>query len=301
MKLRALLPLLPLLAIACEREPSPSPSARASASASSASPAALTTEAKAPLQFAVEGEVVRTLTKQELVAATHATDTRGYDPYYERVKAFRCLPLREVLRAGFGKGRNLGEAYFVLRAEDGYTVPLSGARLLEQGACLAVADLDAPGWEPIGQQKAHPGPYYLTWRDPQQADLERYPRPWQLATIEITTFERQFPHTVPAGTAPDSAAHRGFTLFKELCIRCHAVNQEGGQVGPELNIPQNILAYRPEEQVRSYIRDPTTYRYSKMPSFPHLTEDDLDALIAYLRAMGERQHDPKKAEKKETP
>ena len=57
---------------------------------------------------------------------------------------------------------------FILRASDGYTVPISGQRLLELGAYIAFADLDVPEWEPIGTQKAHPGPFYLVWRGPGQ-------------------------------------------------------------------------------------------------------------------------------------
>ena len=71
------------------------------------------------------------------------------------------------------------------------------------------------------------------------------------------------------------------------------MNREGGRVGPELNVPQNILEYRPEPQVRAYIRDPATFRYGNMPPHPDLTDAQMDALIAYLGAMKDRKHDPK--------
>jgi cytochrome c1 len=63
-------------------------------------------------------------------------------------------------------------------------------------------------------------------------------------------------------------------------------------VGPELNVPQSIVAYRPEEQIRAYIKNPLTFRYGAMPANPDLREADLDALIAYLRAMSAEPHDP---------
>ena len=69
----------------------------------------------------------------------------------------------------------------------------------------------------------------------------------------------------------------------------------GGRVGPDLNVPQSVVEYRPEPQIRAYIRDPRTFRYSNMPSHPGFKEDDLDALLAYFRAMKDRKHDPEAA------
>jgi mono/diheme cytochrome c family protein len=110
--------------------------------------------------------------------------------------------------------------------------------------------------------------------------------------IEVTRFEAAFPHTVPTGEAADSPAMRGFAVFARECVRCHAVNREGGRVGPELNVPQSIVEYRPEAQVRAYIQNPLAFRYGNMPAHPHLTAGDLDGLIAYFRAMSTRKHDP---------
>jgi len=107
-------------------------------------------------------------------------------------------------------------------------------------------------------------------------------------------FERRHPHTVPLGTAEGSAARRGFALFRRECIMCHAINDEGGKVGPELNVPQSIVEYRPVAQIKAYVRDPSTFRYTTMPAHTHLSDADLDDLIAYFRAMSERKHDPRR-------
>ena len=41
------------------------------------------------------------------------------------------------------------------------------------------------------------------------------------------------------------------------------------------------------------VRDPQSFRYTSMPANPHLTDADLEALVAYFRAMSERKRDPR--------
>ncbi len=246
----------------------------------------------ARLSFEKDGAQVKTLSLAELKDVPVETFT-AYDPYYAKKKTYRALPLRAVLERAFGASSAPLEAQaYVLRAKDGYTVPLSGARLLEPGGYIAIADVDVPGWEPIGPQQVSPAPFYVVWRNDDQQNMSTHPRPWQLATIAIARFEDSFPHAVPTGEAPGSPAMRGLATFRAQCIHCHAINREGGRVGPDLNLPMNVLEYRPEAQVRAYIKNPLAFRYGNMPAHPGLTEGDLDDLVAYLRAMKDRKHEP---------
>ncbi|MBX3259682.1 MAG: cytochrome c [Labilithrix sp.] len=249
---------------------------------------------RATLTFVDEGRAPTTISLRTLTQRIQADEVRGYDPYYKKDKRFRALPLSRVLALGFPERRSLADAELVFRATDGYAAYLRGALATEDGAYVAFEDLDVAAWEPIGPQRANPGPFYLVWSKPEQVDLETHPRPWQLAKIEIVRFEVAYPNTRPPGErAPDDPAMRGYAIFRERCFKCHAVNREGGRVGPDLNVPRNILEYRPEEQVRAYIRDPATFRYGNMPPHPDLADASLDALIAYLGAMKDRKHDPK--------
>lgn len=258
----------------------------------SCSRAAPTNGPEPSLEFRDEGRVVATLRLSELRAKVPEQTFTAFDPYYAKTKTFRALPFDAVARLGFAALPNLDQRELLLRARDGYTVPLRPPLSTEAGSYIAFADVDAPAWEPIGPQRANPGPFYFVWRGASQQNLETHPRPWQLAVIEVARFEVVFPHTVPSGEPSGSPALEGFALFRDRCVRCHAINREGGRVGPELNVPQNILEYRPEPQVRAYVKNPLSFRYGNMPAHPDLSDRDLDHLIAYLAAMKSRKFDP---------
>lgn len=245
------------------------------------------------LAFKRDGKLVKSIPLDALMRLDGAGEIESSDPYYEARKRFRAFPIVGALAAGYSEEpAKLREGAYVLVALDGYRVPIEAARLLEDGAYVAVDDVDVPGFAPIGPRKVSPMPAYLIWSGQVRTNLESHPRPWQLTTIERVPEETLYPHTRPRGMADGSPVQHGFRLFRERCIRCHAINREGGSVGPELNVPQSIVAYRPEEQIRAYIKNPLTFRYGAMPANPDLSDADLDALIAYLRAMSAEPHDP---------
>lgn len=254
---------------------------------------------------APDERIVRSVTLAGLLDACGSRVIRVDDPYYGRPKRFHAVALRCALRLGFGGLPDADQNLF-LRARDGYARPASGARLTEPGGWLAFADADRsegdprspgfrPAWEPIDRRHLDPSPFYLVWSGPDQRDPHRDPWPYQLVEIELAPLERLLPHTVPRDSPPGSPARRGFAIFRDECIACHAVNGEGGTVGPDLNVPRSIVEYRPEEQIKAYVRDPQSFRYTTMPAHPDLDDADLDALVAYFRAMSRLKHDPKRA------
>ena len=260
------------------------------------------------LTFLRAGAVVKTLDRAALERACKVVTVTIVDPYYGRQKRYRACPLADVLALGFGPlagGATEGTDVF-FRARDGYVKPASLAHVREAGGYLALADADRmqgddPGWEPIDRRQVDPGPFYVVWENPTAHDPNRYPWPYQLVAIELASYASRYPHTAPAGLPADAPAWAGFTIFRRECIACHAINGEGGTIGPELNLPQSIVEYRAEEQLKAFIRNPQTFRYTSMPPHQHLTPADLDAVIAYFRAMRDRKHDPKTATPAETP
>lgn len=230
------------------------------------------------------------LSRSALVAQIPPVTITQFDPYYAARKTYRALPLRAVLELGTGApAAELARVEWILRASDGYAVPITGDKLLEDGAHIAIEDVEVPGWAPIGPKRANPGPYYLVWAKEGQLDLEDHPRPWQLATLEIAPFESVYAHTVPTGAG--EAAQRGFALFKKQCIVCHMINREGGKVGPELNVPRSVVEYREADYLRAFIKNPWSFRYGAMPPM-NLSDAQLDDVLAYFAAMRDRKHDP---------
>jgi mono/diheme cytochrome c family protein len=250
------------------------------------------------ITFVRDGAVVRVVDRATLISCS-VERIEIDDPYYAQVKSFWACPLHEVLTLGFGSAPLPGaDANFFLRALDGFTKPASGAKLAEEGGYLALSDASlgtpaAPGWEPIDRRQVDPGPFYLVWNQPHQRDIHHYPWPYQLATIEIAAFETEYPHTLPGSAAITSPAGAGFRIFRSECIACHAINGEGGMIGPDLNVPRSIVEYRPTEQIKAFIRDPQSFRYTTMPAHPHLGDDQLDALVAYFTAMKDLKYDPR--------
>jgi mono/diheme cytochrome c family protein len=251
---------------------------------------------EAALAFLRDGSELGTLSLAELRACCAPREVAVDDPYYGGPKRFHALPLAHVLARGFGAEamRGFAEAEVLLRALDGYTRTASGEQLLGPGAFLAFADAEHPkgAFFPIDRRQVDPAPFYLVWQGEGRSDTALWPWPYQLAQIEVVEFARAFPHVVPRGAADGSAAQRGFAIFRASCLACHAINGEGGKVGPELNVPRSIVEYREPEQLKRFIRDPRSFRYTSMPAHPHLGDADLDALIAYFTHMSAHKHDP---------
>ena len=197
------------------------------------------------------------------------------DPYYAKRKTFLACPLACVLELGFGKpvAAYRGDELLPARArrlhEARQRRAARGARRLARLRRRRAARRARAGSRSTAGRSI-PGPFYLVWSGPEQDDPHRYPWPYQLAAIEIAPFEARYPHTLPAGEPAGSPAWTGFAVFRAECVACHAINGEGGTIGPELNLPLSIVEYRPAEQIKRFVRDPAQFRYSSMPANPHL-------------------------------
>lgn len=246
---------------------------------------------QASLIFKTPSSTPKTLTISAINESIQAETVELFDPHLNKAKHYKGWKLIDILKLGFEAAlddEDLSDAVFV--ALDGYTSSSTKAKLLEEGGYVVFEDLDsADDWELIGRHRANPGPFYLVWTEEHQSS--GYPWPWQLASISLNTFEQRFPKVVPTDADASSPVYAGYQTFREYCLSCHAINGQGGKVGPDLNQPKNILEYRAAATVRAFIVDASQFRESRMPPHPDFSEQTLDNLLDYLWHVRKRALD----------
>lgn len=212
------------------------------------------------------------------------------DPVYEREQRYEGYPLSAVLERFFPDIQAMREegSELVFTAADGYSPSMSLEKALASRGVIAVRDLNRPAddpWEQIrqGRQMVSPAPYYLVWENVDPED-PAYKWPYQLVRLDIVPFTEQFENAVPQ--AGGARAERGFVLFRENCMACHAVNLIGGDLGPELNVPRNVTEYWRADLLPAFIANASDFRArSKMPAFPHLSREQIGDILFYLQQM----------------
>jgi mono/diheme cytochrome c family protein len=237
--------------------------------------------------------VTRHQTRQLLLRADVRSIVIPADVAFHRTMHYRALPLTALLQ-GLAPGDLL---QFV--ANDGFVAGIPAALILNrQGstAWLAIEDDDKP-WPRLGKDHDDAGPFYVVWTRPEAAGVTSEQWPYQLKAIRrVGDMATRFPATYPEpAQATGGEVQRGFVLFQHTCFACHTLNREGdARLGPDLNVPYNPTEYLRADLLRAFIRDPQSLRYwpqGKMHGLDRqaLSDEDLDAVIAYLKHMAGRK------------
>ncbi|MFF7107674.1 cytochrome c [Pseudomonas sichuanensis] len=240
------------------------------------------------------GEKHQQWQSEQLLHHPQARDiTIEQDVAYKRTVHYRAVPLAALLE-GVSAADHLQAV-----ALDGFAAEMPAAALLQSGpaqAWLAIED-PAHGWPPLAAGKPSAGPFYLVWTNPQASGIRPEQWPFQITTIRrLAAVEVRFPALLPAPALPEhDPVRQGFALFQQNCLACHRLNGAGdAQFGPDLNLPHNPTEYFQPAFLRQYIRDPQSLRQwpqARMPGFSTqvLNEQELDALLAYLKHMAARK------------
>lgn len=97
-----------------------------------------------------------------------------------------------------------------------------------------------------------------------------------------------------ASTEPEGeVAADGREVFEQSCISCHAVGEDGGNIGPDLTNygeREALAGYLEptDENLEAWLRDTQEYKPgNEMPNFDHnaINDEEMDALIEYLNTL----------------
>jgi mono/diheme cytochrome c family protein len=240
-------------------------------------------------------------TADELLARPDTSTVSVSGDIYHHAVPYRAVPLLSLLGSPSDGHLDTLEA----QANDGFIseIPLE---LVSRGASggavawLAVEDPAHP-WPQLPRERSSAGPFYLIWEHPERSGVTREQWPYKLARLsQVESADHRWPQlSVPASASNDATIKRGHDVFLVQCLPCHRLNGGGAsEMGPDLGQPMSPTQYLTEEGLRALIRNPRAVRTwpgQQMIGFSNaiITDSDLDALMAYLRAEAESKVDTK--------
>lgn len=171
----------------------------------------------------------------------------------------------------------------IFTCKDGYSPSMPLANMYGKGGFITLGIKKAGGtynWpDSIAEKFA---PLYLVWRDLEK-DVRGYPWPYGLTHMNLQNTQNTFAAALPQ---KDAGFEKGYKSFKLYCMKCHQINQVGGEMGPELNYPKSITEYMDKEDIWGFIKNPQSYRYnSKMPAMLPLSREEFEDIYKYLSHM----------------
>ncbi len=216
------------------------------------------------------------------------------DPLYGKSKVFEGFYLKDFLDSLVNyKIFVPNQTQVIFICTDGYTSSIGLAEILAKNPFVAVHDRSSPDggdWEKVREQTGKlisPKPFYMVWTQPDAQNVREYPWPYNLMTIEIVPNQLAYGASYPKNS---KTYGEGFFLFKNNCMSCHSVKNVGGNIGPDLSAPNNILSRWERKELINFIKDPTKLRpNTKMPASRYLNDADLDKIIDYLDYMGKKE------------
>lgn len=204
---------------------------------------------------------------------------------FKKTKTYQAFPFQENLNMVLPNDLDRTGLEIIFRCVDGYGPSIPLTHLDSSAAYLAYRDPELAttntSWGDSLQQKF--APFYIVWKKNPVAG-KNLPWAYGLYQIEINSFAAEYQYSIP--TDPQFAA--GFKLFQNKCMKCHAINQEGGRMAPEFNDPKNITEYWDKEDIWAFAKAPQSYRStSLMPAVTDLEREEFEQIYAYLEHIKE--------------
>ena len=172
----------------------------------------------------------------------------------------------------------------------GYKPEMPLELFLNSNPYLAYRDIDAPkdsNWEAIIKDgnEMNAEPFYIVYTSVSEKDSQ-YKWPYNLVRINLEPLNKS---TIELYPLKNRKLETGYTLFKNQCLSCHAINGIGGTMGPELNYPKSVTEYWKEDELVNYIVNPASFRNKvKMPALG-ITKQQSQKIVDYLKYMSENK------------
>jgi mono/diheme cytochrome c family protein len=241
--------------------------------------------------FSFAGKKVASRSVSSLLESIEPTSVSVHEPHEDKHAKYSAMELAKLLVEVYNKDwRKAKQVSFV--AVDGFRLGLSVDFIQKYGGFLAVSRLDRKEFKvdnPAQNEKNIPlEPLYLIWDNIRFKELLKYKDSlwiYQVARIELSDDDPINDAVIPPGNS-SAIAKEGSKIFHTRCLVCHTINGVGGNKGPELNFPVNVTEYFENKWLKKMIIEPRAVRFnSTMPGFGGLSKNDIEGVLAYLRAM----------------
>ena len=213
------------------------------------------------------------------------------DPVYHKEKKFFVVNASALIKNEIDLTKiDPKNTKIVFECADGYKPEMPLELFLNANPYLAYRDADAPkgsDWETIvkDNNEMNAAPFYIVYTSVSEKD-SLYKWPYNLVKIYLEPLNKSTAELFPL---KNRKLEPGYVLFKNQCSTCHAINDIGGTMGPELNYPKSVTEYWKEKELVDYIVNPASFRNKvKMPTLG-LSKQQSQQIVDYLKYMSENK------------
>jgi len=217
--------------------------------------------------------------------------TIANDPVYHKTKKYKAVSASFLIKKEIDLTKiDPKNTKIVFECVDGYKPEMPLELFLNAKPYLAYQDLDAPKgtkWEAILKDgnEMNAEPFYIVYTSISEKDTQ-YKWPYNLVKIYLEPLNKS---TIELYPLKNKKLEKGYTLFKNQCLTCHAINGIGGTMGPELNYPKSVTEYWKENELVNYIVNPASFRNKvKMPTLG-ISKQQSQEIVDYLKYMSENK------------
>jgi cytochrome c2 len=213
------------------------------------------------------------------------------DPVYHKTKKYNAVNASILIKNEIDLTKiDPKNTKIVFECIDGYKPEMPLELFLNANPYLAYQDVDAPkgsNWETILKDgnEMNAEPFYIVYPSVSEKD-SLYKWPYNLVRIYLEPLNKS---TIELYPLKNRKLESGYTLFKNHCLTCHAINGIGGTMGPELNYPKSVTEYWKEKELVDYIVNPASFRNKvKMPTLG-ISKQQSQQIVDYLKYMSENK------------